>query len=47
MLGQAHDDLEAPVALEHMTGVLAADRDLDDLLHVGDADAVARERRRG
>ena len=44
MLGQAHDDVEAPVALEHLAGLLAADGDLDDLLHVGHAEAVARQR---
>ena len=47
MLGQADDELEAPVALEHMAGVLAADRDLDDLLHIGHADAVVVRARAG
>ena len=45
MLGQAHDDVEAAVALEDLPGDLAADRDRNDVLHVGDVEAVARERR--
>ena len=44
ILGQAHDEVEAAVALEDLPRLLAADRDLDDLLHVGDVQAVARER---
>ena len=36
MLGQPHDEVEAPVALEHLPGMLAADRDLDDALHIAD-----------
>ena len=41
-LGQADDDVEAPVALEDLPGGAAADGDGDDVVHVGDGQAVAR-----
>ena len=44
---QAHDEFEAPVAFEHFARRLAAEGDLDHLLHVGDVEAVARHRARG
>lgn len=44
MLRQAHDDVEAAVALEQLAGRFAADGDLDDALHLGNAEAVAGER---
>ena len=43
MLRQPHDQIEAPVALEHQPGMLAADRDLDDALHIADGKPVARQ----
>ena len=45
VLGQAHDDVEAAVALEDLAGLLAADRGRDDVLHVGHVEAVAGQRR--
>ena len=44
MFRQAHDDVEAAVALEQLAGRLAADRDLDDVLHLADAEPVAGQR---
>ena len=43
-LGQAHDDVEAPVALEDLPADRSAERRAHDLLHVGQREAVARER---
>ncbi len=38
----AHGDVEAPLAFEHGADRLAADRQLDHVLHVAHVDAVAR-----
>ena len=43
----AHVDREALQALDGLADVVAADRRRDDLLHVGDVEAVARRARRG
>src|SRR5262249_37534900 len=39
---EAHHDVEAPVALEDRGDRAAAERQVDDVLHVADVDAVAR-----
>src|SRR6185437_6824802 len=44
MLRQADDDIEASVALEQLAGGLAADGDLDHVLHFTGTEPIARER---
>ncbi|MBA7683166.1 hypothetical protein ES703_91524 [subsurface metagenome] len=41
MFGQPNDDFETTIAFEHQAGALAPDRDLDDTLHIGDAQALS------
>ena len=43
-LGEADDEIETPVPLPDVSGGLAADRDLNHILHVGDVEPVARDR---
>src|SRR5690606_26559936 len=44
LLGEADDEVEPAIALEHLPGFAAADGDRDHLLHVGDVQAVSGDR---
>ena len=43
-VGQPHEKIKPPIAFLNLPGLPSADRGRDDILHVGDAQAVAAER---